>query len=272
MVIYADVLLVVNLYINYLLVRCTALLLRRKTTPLRGLAAASVGAAGALAIFLPELHPVIAVFFRVGLGAVVTLVLFGRQKRMDMLISLLLFLAVSFGFAGGMMALWYFAAPLGMYYSNGTAYFDIPIGAAAVITAVLYGGFRLTGYIIKRRRPAQHSRVTLKRDGAEISLDGLEDTGNSLRDSFSGKPVVLASLAAVRSITPQSAVNYHEGKYDQLEGIRLVPCRTVTAEGLVPVFPAELSVDGHSAEVLIGIAKQDISGADCVFDPSIISK
>ena len=250
MVIYADVLLVVNLYINYLLVRCTALLLRRKITPLRGLAAASVGAAGALAIFLPELHPVIAIFFRVGLGAVVTLVLFGRQKRMDMLISLLLFLAVSFGFAGGMMALWYFAAPL----------------------AVLYGGFRLTGYIIKRRRPARHSRVTLKRDGAEISLDGLADTGNSLRDSFSGKPVVLASLAAVRSITPQSAVNYHEGKYDQLEGIRLVPCRTVTAEGLVPVFPAELSVDGHSAEVLIGIAKQDISGADCVFDPSIISK
>ena len=84
--------------------------------------------------------------------------------------------------------------------------------------------------------------------------------------------MVLASLAAVRSITPKSAVNYHEGKYDQLEGIRLVPCRTVTAEGLVPVFPAELSLDGHSAEVLIGIAKQDISGADCVFDPSIISK
>ena len=76
----------------------------------------------------------------------------------------------------------------------------------------------------------------------------------------------------MRSITPKSAVNYHEGKYDQLEGIRLVPCRTVTAEGLVPVFPAELSLDGHSAEVLIGIAKQDISGADCVFDPSIISK
>lgn len=272
MVIYADVLLVVNLYINYLLVRCTAIILRRKAGPPRELAAASIGAAGALVIFLPQLHPVIAVMFRTGLGALITLVLFGRQKRVDFLVSLLLFLAVSFGFAGGMMALWYFAAPLGMYYCNGTAYFDIPIGAAAVITAVLYGGFRLTSLVIRRRAPARHSRVTLRRDGAEITLDGLADTGNSLRDSFSGKPVVLASLGAVGSIAPQSAVNYHEGRSDQLEGIRLVPCRTVTAEGLVPVFPAEMTVDGRSAEVLIGIAKQDISGADCVFDPSIISK
>lgn len=272
MVIYADVLLVVNLYINYLLVRCTALILHRDAAPLRGLAAASVGAAGALVIFLPQLHPVWSVLFRAALGTAVTFILFGRQKRLDFLISLLLFLAVSFGFAGGMMALWYFAAPLGMYYCNGIAYFDIPIGAAAVITAVLYAAFRFTGFMIRRRRPASHSRVTLKREGAEITLDGLADTGNSLRDSFSGKPVVLASLGAVCSIAPQSAVDYHNGNFGQLDGIRLVPCKTVTADGLVPVFPAEITVDGRSAEVLIGIAKQDISGADCVFDPGIISK
>lgn len=272
MVIYADVLLVVNLYINYLLVRCTGLILKRKITALRGLAAACAGAVGALVIFLPELHPAAAVAFRTALGAVVALILFGRQKKTDFFISLLCFLAVSFAFAGGMMALWYFAAPLGMYFGNGTAYFDIPIAAAAIITAALYGAFRLAGHIIERRKPARHSAVILRRQGAELTLDGLADTGNSLRDSFSGKPVVLASLSAVREITPQSAVNYHEGRSDHLEGIRLVPCRTVVAEGLIPVFPAELSVDGRTAEVLVGIAKQNISGADCVFDPSIISK
>ena len=272
MVIYADVLIVVNLYINYFLIRCTGLILRRSISPLRGLAAAAVGAAGSLMMFLPELHPVLSVAFRAALGLTVTLVLFGRQKRADLLISLLCFLAVSFGFAGGMMALWYFAAPLGMYYSNGIAYFDIPIGAAAVITALLYGGFRLFRLIIERRKPARHSPVTIRTNGAEILLDGLADTGNSLRDSFSGKPVVLASLDAVKSLAPQSAVNFHEGKTEGLEGIRLVPCRTVTSEGVVPVFPAELLMDGRTAEVLIGIAKQNISGADCIFDPGILSK
>lgn len=270
MVIYADVLIVVNLYINYFLVRCTCLALRRKVSSKRMLGAAAAGAFGALAIFLPQLHPVVGVLYRAALGLLVTFVLFGRQKRIDTLISLAVFLAVSFGFAGGMTALWYFAAPVGMYCSNGTAYFNVPIWAAAVITAALYGGFRAADYIIKRRRPARHSKVTLKCGGREITLDGLADTGNTLRDGFSGKPVVAASLSSVRSIAPPSAVNYSEGKTDNLSGLRLVACNTVTATGLMPVFSAEMSVDGRSAEVLVGIAKQEISGADCIFNPDII--
>ncbi len=272
MIIYVDVLLAVNLYINYFLVRCTGLILRRRLSAIRALAASAAGAVGALVIFLPELHSAVAAAFRVLLGVTVTFILFGRQKRGDMLLALLCFLAVSFAFAGGMLVLWNFAAPLGMYYSNGTAYFDIPIGAAAVITAALYVGFRLTSFIMERRRPAQHMSVTVLKDGIALKLDGLADTGNSLRDSFSGKPVILASPDAVASIAPNSAVNYHNGNTDKLEGIRLVPCRTVTAEGLIPVFPAEILIDGRETDALIGISKQNISGADCIFDPNIIPK
>lgn len=271
MVIYADVLLAVNLYINYFLVRGTALILRRKITPVRSLLASLVGTGGALVIFLPELHPAVSVMFRALLGFVITLVMFGRQKCIDFAVSMLCFLAVSFTFAGGMIALWNFAAPLGMYYSNGTAYFDIPIGVAAVITAVLFGAFRLTNYIIERRRPARHSQVKIRKDDTEITLDGLADTGNSLRDSFTGKPVILASRSAVSSITPPEVLNYIAGKTDGLEGIRLVPCHTVTADGLIPVFPAEVTINDRCAEVLIGVAKQDISGANCIFDPGAIS-
>lgn len=270
MVIYADVLIAVNLYINYFLLRGTALVLRRKIKPLRCIIASAIGAAGALAILLPELHPIIGVLLKAAVGAVITLTAFGRQKRGDFLLTLLCFLAVSFAFAGGMMALWYFAAPLGMYYRNGFAYFDIPIGAAAVITAVLYGGFRLVKIIFDRKRPLRHEKVIIRSKGLEISLDGLADTGNSLCDSFSGKPVVIASLEAVRAAVPDAVLNYLSGRTEQLEGIRLVPCRTVTSEGVVPVFPAEIIIDSKSADALLGVTRQEISGADCIFNPNII--
>lgn len=272
MIIYADVLLAVNLYINYFLIRCTGLILRKRVSPVRSVLASLAGAAGSFLIFLPELHPVLNVLFRLLVGTAVTLILFGRQKCIVTLISLLCFLAVSFGFAGGMLALWYFAAPMGMYYANGTAYFNIPIWAAAIFTGILYGAFRLAEYITETRRPAQHTTVKVRAAGTELSLDGLADTGNSLRDSFSGKPVILASAAAVTGIAPESAINYHNGRLDNLEGIRLVPCRTVTGEGLVPVFPAEICINDSDVEALIGISKQNISGADCIFDPSIVSK
>lgn len=270
MIIYADVLIAVNLYINYFLVRGTALLLRRKIKPLRCVLASAVGAVGALAIMLPELHPVISVLFKVLLGIAVTLAAFGRQKRGDFLLSLLCFLAVSFAFAGGMMALWSFAAPLGMFYRNGFAYFDIPIGAAAVITAVVYGGFRLVKLLLVKKRPRQHEKVLIRSAGLEIPLDGLADTGNSLCDSFTGKPVVIASLEKVRAVLPDSVLNYLSGSTEHLEGIRLIPCRTVTSEGIVPAFPAEIIIGGKPADALLGVTRQKISGADCIFDPNII--
>ena len=270
MIIYADVLIAVNLYINYFLVRGTALLLRRKIKPLRCVLAAALGAAGALAIMLPELHPVLSVLLKVLLGMSVTLTAFGRQKRGDFLLSLLCFLAVSFAFAGGMMALWSFAAPLGMYYRNGFAYFDIPLVAAAVITAAVYGAFRLVKLLLDKKRPLPHEKVLIRSQGLEIPLDGLADTGNSLCDSFTGKPVVIASLEKVRAVLPESVLNFLSGSTENLEGIRLIPCRTVTAEGVVPAFPAEIIIGGKPADALLGVTLQEISGADCIFNPNII--
>lgn len=271
MIIYADVLLAVNLYINYFLVRCTAILLKKRVPPLRCLAASAAGAAWSLMIFLPELPGAVTVAVKLLLGTGVTFILFGKQRWQDFLIYALCFLAVSFSFAGAMAALWHFAAPMGMYLSNGCTYFDIPIGAAAIITAVIYGSFRAGKAIIDRRKPARHEIVTIRCGSGEVRLDGLADTGNSLKDGFSGKPVVIASLDKTGGIIPPPVLNYLSGSSDGLAGIRLVPCSTVTSEGVIPVFPAEITIAGRSADALVGISRHALKGADCIFDPNIIT-
>lgn len=270
MIIYADVLLAVNLYINYFLLRGTSLLLQRRITPLRCLSAAAVGAAFSLVLMLPELHPALSVLIKLTSGVAVTLVAFGFQKRIDFVLETLCFLAVSFSFAGGMAALWNLAAPLGMYCNNGCVYFDIPIGAAAVITAALYGGFRLARFIIERRKPALREKVTIRNNGHSVTLDGLGDTGNCLRDSFSGKPVIIASAEKLRDILPENVLNYLSGNSAGIEGIRLVPCSTVTSEGVIPVFPAEILIGGVPAEALVGVSRNTLPGADCIFDPETV--
>ena len=55
-----------------------------------------------------------------------------------------------------------------------------------------------------------------------------------------------------------------------LEGLRLAPCRTITSEGVVPVFSAEVLINEKPADVLVGVTREPISGADCIFDPNII--
>lgn len=270
LVIYVDVLLVVNLYINYFLIRGTALVLRRNTAPVRIIAAAGVGAAGSLMILAPDIHPAICVVIRLCFGALITFVAFGRQKRIDFLISALAFLLVSFAFGGGMTALWNLAAPPFMYMRNGTAYFDIPIIAAAVITAAVYGGFRLFRRIAERRKPQCRAVVKIRSGGNEVTLDGLADTGNSLRDCFSGKPVVITSLNKAAGVVPEQVAGYFSGAAEGLEGLRLTPCRTVTSDGVIPVFPAEVLINGIPADALVGVVRGELSGADCIFDPNII--
>ena len=64
LVIYIDVLLVVNLYINYFLVRGTSLMLRRKVSPRRVILASAVGAVGSLLILVPDLNPILCVLIK----------------------------------------------------------------------------------------------------------------------------------------------------------------------------------------------------------------
>lgn len=133
LVIYIDVLLVVNLYINYFLVRGTSLMLRRKVSPRRVLLASAVGAVGSLLILVPDLNPILCVLIKIALGIGITFAAFGRQNKIDFLISSLSFLVVSFIFGGAMTALWNIAAPAGIFVRNGTAYFDIPIIARCTV-------------------------------------------------------------------------------------------------------------------------------------------
>lgn len=274
MTVYIDVLVILNLYINYLLIRSAALITRKNISPKRCLLAASVGAAGALVILLPELPFIVIALEKTTLGVLVTLAAFGRQKPVDFAVSLLFFLLVSFVYGGLMTALWTFCAPFGMVFGNGVAYFGIPIWAIIMFTAAAYLAVRLTRYFADRRlKCARICTVRIASNGTEIPLRGLCDTGNGLTDIFSGKPVIVCKYDKIAEITPKSAVDFLDGRLDESGALRLIPCRTVTSETLMPIFAADMvTVDGKSADALVGVTKNPLGvEIDCIFDPKIIS-
>ena len=271
MVVYVDVLIVLNLYINYFLIRATAMIMRRVCTRKRCVLSAFIGALGALIILLPELPFFAVVLFKIALGALVVFITFGKQKPADTAICLLFFLVVSFTFAGIMIALWTFAAPFGMVFSNGTAYFNIPISAIAAFTAAAYCAVRLVRFFADKRLHCNKvCSVTISLSECEITLRGLCDTGNELCDLFSGKPVVVCHFDKIAPLAPQSVLDYFDGRLS--ESLRVVPCRTVASETLVPIFKADISIDGKAADGFVGVTKNPLGNdVDCVFNPKMIS-
>ena len=275
LVIYADILVILNLYINYFLVRSAALLLRRDLSSKRCLLAAGIGAVAALSALLPELPFWAVAGIKAAVGCAVVFAAFGRQKKIDFVISLLCFLIISFVFAGLMLALWTFFAPFDMVYSNGVAYFNIPIAAIAVFTAAAYGAVKAVRYFSDRRLSCRRiCRVKITVTGVTAELKGLADTGNGLCDIFSGKSVIVCRRDGVENIIPEAVRKYLDGKAaDSTDGIRLLPCRTIAAESLIPVFSAaSITIDGKTADGFIGVTKNTLGeDIDCVFNPKIIS-
>lgn len=272
MVVYADVLIILNMYINYFLIRSTALFLRRELSAKRCVFAALIGGLGALVILLPELPFFVIAAEKTALGTLIIFAAFGRQKPVDFAVCTLFFLVVSFAFAGIMMALWTFAAPYNMVFSNGVCSFDIPLIAIAAFTAAAYCLVRLIRLLSDRRiRCVEMRTVKICREKNEVSLRGLSDTGNSLCDIFSGKPVIICAADKLANVAPQCVYDYLNG--NAAEQIRLIPCKTVTAESLMPIFRADsVTIDGRSADAVIGVSKNSLGeNVDCIFNPKIIS-
>ncbi len=273
MVIYVDVLLVLNLYINYFLIRGTAIITRFELSVKRCLISSGVGALFSMVILFPELPFWITALVKLSSGWVIVFLAFGRKKNPDMIITVLVFLIISFLYAGLMLGLWLFVAPFGMFYRNGTAYFDIPIIAIAIFTALAYFVIRALSYISdKRGNSIKYADIEIKLNGEQVKLRGLSDTGNSLIDPFSGRNVIICPTEPISSIIPDNIKAYlSENAGGQIDKIMLIPCHTIAGETLIPIFSAEsIRIDNKPVRAVIGVCRKEFDGADCIFNPNLI--
>ncbi len=274
MVIYADVLVVLNLYINYFLIRTSALIMRRGITRKRCVLAALAGAVGSLVILLPPLPFWVVFLEKAALCALITFISFGKQPAADFAVSALFFLTVNFIFAGLMLALETIAAPYSMFCGNGVCTFNIPLGALIAFTIAAYCVVRLVRlFSDKRLRTSRVCPVSIFWGEKNLALRGLGDTGCEIRDIFTGKPIIVCEAEKIREIIPSEICAYLEGQLPDNTGLRLVPYKTVSSESLLPVFKAEkVLINDKPIDAYIGVSTASLGGdIDCVFNPKILS-
>ena len=105
-VIYLDVLLIVNLFVNYFLLLSTAQFVHRRPRRLRLLLGASIGSAASALILLPNLGLVPMLAIKLVLASLIVLTSFGYGTKAVYIKTVLIFFGVNFIFAGVMLALW----------------------------------------------------------------------------------------------------------------------------------------------------------------------
>jgi stage II sporulation protein GA (sporulation sigma-E factor processing peptidase) len=269
MVVYVDVLFIINLLIDYIALLVSAKICAVPTPRLRLLAAAAFGALFAVVTVLPFGAVLANPLIKIGAGAVMVLMAFVGKPRLLRLT--LVFFAVSAAFGGVVMAATYLGG--GRLSGVVTA---VDMRLLAIAFGLSYVALTLIFRRAARHRPSEIVPVTLRHGGREVSLKALRDTGNALTDPMSGRPVVVAGVGDIKTLFPQSVL----GKISELRAkdavrvleelshldntirFQLIPYRAVgIAGGMLLAFkPDEIVIDGKSKTgMLLALSPNSVS-------------
>lgn len=284
MVIYLDVLILINLYVTYFQILAVSVFTHRKTVWYRKLSAAGIGAVASLSIFIPQEMVLTLTLLKVFLCALIAFVAFGYTGFRAYAVSVLFLMLVSFVFSGLMLCVWLFAAPMKMLFINGTVYFGVDTITIILSTCAAYGVVRIIRYILdKNGKTDGKYTVIIKNNGRECRLSALADSGNGMVDCFSGLPVIVCRRDMCADVSPP-AIDMIENNSDiseigtqMIKGVRIMPFSTVGKGGLICMFKAESVViddetneEKYPVNALIGIVIGGRQEYEAIFNPKIL--
>lgn len=284
MVIYLDVLILINLYVTYFQILAVSVFTHRKSVWYRKLSAAGIGAVASLSIFIPQEMVFTLTLLKIFLCALIAFVAFGYTGFRAYAVSVLFLMLVSFVFSGLMLCVWLFAAPMKMLFINGTVYFGVDTMTIILSTCAAYGVVRIIRYILdKNGKTDGKYTVIIKNNGRECRLSALADSGNGMVDCFSGLPVIVCRRDMCADVSPP-AIEMIENNSDiseigtqMIKGVRIMPFSTVGKGGLICMFKAESVViddetneEKYPVNALIGIVIGGRQEYEAIFNPKIL--
>lgn len=284
MVVYIDLIFLMNLLIDASLLLTTAWMRKQKIIIWRIALSAAVGAMYVMMMFLPELSFLFTFIVKFLFSVVMLWVAFGFGSLQSYLRNMGAFYIVNFAAAGGILGIHYLLQSSGdvwngiLYSASGGLSHSLKIGTLSVliIFVIVLLGFR---WVISSRQRQERmatymAEVQVRIGMEEVACCGLIDTGNQLTDPLSRLPVMVMEAAIWDKYIPKEWIGKlaaeradnlilewtEEGAFPWPERLRLVPYRGINkgTQFMIALKPDEVTVimDGqrHSTtRVLVGL-------------------
>ena len=238
-VIYLDELLLTNFVLAALFLTAAGLLCATVCTGLRLCAGAALAAASALVLLAPELPAAAAVGYKIFTGCAVVAAAYGLPGR-GRFIRLCAWYALLNLLLCGAVVL------PGVQSRNLSVCLPLSPGRLLASCAGVYGALRVLLYCFGRSGAASVPAV-LELAGVQLPVQAFHDTGFAVQEPLSGRAVVLVQYPAVRRRLPQTLQSYLDGWFVHSAappppelGVRLVPCRSIHGQSVLPAVPAAL--------------------------------
>ncbi|MBR1384760.1 MAG: sigma-E processing peptidase SpoIIGA [Ruminococcus sp.] len=234
MKIYLDVLFICNLIITLLMLELVSLLSNRKLKRTRKMYASLLGGISSLiSIFSSESYTeaLLTVIIKLVFISLIVYIAIGKTNLKSFIRFLLSFLTANILLGGCCLLLSDILPGKSLRLINGSLYFHVGLPILFLTLILIYLGFTVTEKTMKHKfYSGEKYTASFAYGDYSITMPALCDTGNQLKDSFSGENVVIF----------QSRTLYHYFELDDMEnnsisGFHLIPCSTISGRSIIPV-------------------------------------
>ena len=225
--VYLDLVFLLNAGVNYALLRGAQRLFGTAGVRRRSIIGAVLGGLYASATFLPGFSFLTAVPWRILVFLLLVVIAYGWSAPTFYLGSI--FLGESLVLSG-VVQLLSTLFHTDVWLVGGTVYYAVSFGAVVLCAGLLYF---VSGFVMQGTLSGKLLETSLMVNGKTIHLTMLHDTGNSLRDPFSGQALPVVDSRVLENAFPgvqlenvTASMEQIKARYPQLAP-RLIPVRTV---------------------------------------------
>lgn len=237
MVVYIDILILVNFIVDYFLLLLAACFLQKKPRLWRLIIGAMAGGIFSLYIFLPQSNFIFQSLIQVIMCAILCLITFGFGDVKSFFRGVAVLFAVNFAYSGAMIAIWLLFKPYGMVINNSIVYFNISPLFLILFSVIGYFVAVVFKKLLKKNFSQNtYCEITVNCQDRSLTLNGIVDSGNSLNDVFGISQIFITESEIVDTLLYKEKQNPTR--------IRKIPCSTVAGERLLDGYRID------SAEVL----------------------
>ncbi len=281
MEIYADMLLLENIIINYLILWLTSITLKVHAGRLKMLIASVVGALYALFIFFPGYKILHTSIMKVLLSLLIIVIAFTPMRFREFLKQISFFYLISFILGGAVFGLFYFTN--GGILNTGGVFLikGIPLSVivgAGIVTAVIIRLCVMPLYCYLEKRSLYHGLEINVGDKSAAAM-GFLDTGNELFDPITNYPVIVIQYSAVKELLHESIREIYEQNHEEdlecvydgfkkagwASRLRLIPfCSLGKEKGMLLGFKADRVTIGRRRmhNIIVAIHSKPLSGGE----------
>ncbi|MBE5821645.1 MAG: hypothetical protein E7311_03530 [Clostridiales bacterium] len=214
MTIYLDIVLLENILMNILIIYFANYLSKKKSTMYKICISSIIGAVYYVILLLPETRFLNFYLYKIVLSLIMVFVGFKNKDIFDYISNIMFFYISSFIFGGAMYGIYYLVS------NNSTIeFYPIKIAMLAVCITIL-AIKNITYYIhLNSKYSNLIYEIYIYIENRIKRLNVFLDTGNSLKDPITNKPIIVVNLESIKEILPKEIYEIAKSEITDIQNI-----------------------------------------------------